>query len=143
MIYTKKDKFYCETLIRVRYAEVDRMGYVYYGNYPTYFEVGRTEFLRELGLTYKYLEDNGYLLPVSKIEIKYNKPAIYDNLLIVRTIYKKFHTIRAEFDYEIYNEQNELLTTGYTLLVFVNAKKRKPTQAPQFFIDTIKKYMHQ
>lgn len=140
MIFFKNNKFYSETKIRVRYADTDKMGYCYYGNYPTYFEVGRTEFLRDLGLSYKKLEDEGYLLPIANMEIKYLKPAIYDDLLTARTIYKKFHSIKVEFDYELYNQDNQLITTAYTKLVFVDYKTRKPTKAPQYYLDAINKY---
>ena len=140
MIFIKNNKFYHETKIRVRYSETDRMGYSYYGNYPAYFEVGRTEFLRELGLTYKHLEDDGYLLPIAKLNIDYKKPALYDDLLTVRTIYKYLHSIKLEFDYEVFNQENELLTTGNTLLVFVSAKTRKPIRAPQYYLDTVKSF---
>lgn len=140
MIFLKDNRFYSETKIRVRYADTDRMGYSYYGNYPTYYEVGRTEFLRELGLSYKKLEDDGFLLPIASMDIKYLKPALYDDLLTVRTIYKKFHSIKVEFDYEIFNQKSELLNTGYTKLVFVSANTRKPTKAPQYYLDILNKY---
>jgi acyl-CoA thioester hydrolase len=143
MIYLKNEKFYHETQIRVRYAETDRMGYSYYGNYPTYYEVGRTEFIRELGLSYKQLEDDGYLLPIVNMSIKYIKPALYDDLLTVRTYYKKFHTIKVEFEYEIINQNHELINTGQTLLAFVNSKTRKPTQAPEYYLKIVRYYFDQ
>ena len=136
-----KDKKLChEVQIRVRYADTDRMGYSYYGNYPTYFEVARTEFLRELGLSYKQLEDDGYLLPIRKMSIEYLKPALYDELLTVRTYYKKLHSVKVEFYHEVYNEKNELINTAEIFLVFVNDKTRRPTQGPAYYLDLIKKY---
>ncbi len=77
--------FVTETQMRVRYAETDRMGYAYYGNYATYFEVARVEALRELGMSYRELEDSGILLPVRDLHIKYHKPAYYDDLLTIKT----------------------------------------------------------
>jgi len=139
MIFLKDGRLYHETQLRVRYAETDKMGYSYYGNYPTYYEVGRTEFLREIGLTYKSLEDDGYLLPIVSMSVKYLKPAVYDDLLTIRTYYKKIHSIKVEFDYEIYNQDNKLINTGTTLLAFVDINTRKPTQAPDIYLETLKK----
>jgi len=137
----KKDKFlYHETKIRVTYKDTDKMGYSYYGNYPTYYEIGRTEFLRELGFSYKILEDSGYLLPIASMSIKYLKPAKYDDLLTVRTIYKSYHSIKVEFDYEIFNQNLELINQGNTLLLFVDAITRKPIRAPQIYEEKIKIY---
>ncbi len=140
MIFIKDGQLYHETQIRVRYSETDRMGYSYYGNYPTYYEVGRTEFLREMGLSYKKLEDDGFLLPIMSMNVKYLKPALYDDLLTIKTIYKRFHSIKLEFDYEIYNQSKELLNTGNTMLVFINAKTRKPTKAPDYYLNLLKQY---
>jgi len=140
MIHIKDGQFYHETKIRVRYSETDKMGYSYYGNYPTYYEVGRTEFLREMGLSYKKLEDDGFLLPIASMSIKYIKPAKYDDYLTIRTYYKKFHSIKVEFDYEIFNQENELINTGSTLLVFVSEKTRKPTQAPDYYLELLKRF---
>jgi len=120
-----------ETKIRVRYAETDQMGYVYYGNYAQYFEVGRVECLRDLGLTYKSLEESGIMLPALKLEVNYHKPAKYDDLLTIKTTVIKKPTVKFEFNFEIYNEQNELLTTGFTSLVFIDMKRNKPTKAPK------------
>ncbi|MEA3451564.1 MAG: thioesterase family protein [Bacteroidota bacterium] len=139
MIFLKNEQLYHETQIRVRYAETDKMGYSYYGNYPTYYEVGRTEFLREMGLTYKSLEDDGYLLPIVSMSVKYIKPAVYDDLLTVRTYYKKIHSVKVDFDYEIFNQNNILINTGTTLLAFVDINTRKPTQAPDIYLETLKK----
>lgn len=129
-----------ETTIRVRYAETDRMGYVYYGNYTQYFEVGRVEALRQLGSSYKDMEDNGVMLPVYTCNIKYHKPAFYDDLLIIKTTIKELPTARITFDYEIYNQNNELLNTGNTTLVFIDMKTNRPCPAPKSFIDKIKAY---
>ncbi|OIQ38901.1 MAG: thioesterase [Bacteroidetes bacterium MedPE-SWsnd-G1] len=123
--------------IRVRYGETDQMSYVYYGNYAQYFEMGRVEWLRNLGVSYKSMEDDGIMLPVLDLNIKYLKPAKYDDLLTLKTTLKKIPSVKIEFDFEIYNEENELLTQGYTKLVFIDMKKNKPTRCPQFLIDKI------
>jgi acyl-CoA thioester hydrolase len=129
-----------ETTIRVRYAETDKMGYVYYGNYTHYYEVGRVEALRQLGTSYKEMEDNGIMLPVYTCEIKYLKPALYDDLLVIKTTIKKLPAARITFDYEIYNQKNELLNTATTTLVFINMTSNKPCSAPDSFIEKIKKF---
>lgn len=140
MIFIKDGKFYHETQIRVTYKDTDRMGYSYYGNYPTYYEIGRTEFLRDANLTYKQLEDDGFLLPIVKMNINYLKPAKYDDLLTIRTIYKKLHSVKVEFEYEIYNQNGELLNKGETLLAFVDINTRKPKAAPKYYLDAMSKY---
>jgi acyl-CoA thioester hydrolase len=129
-----------ETTVRVRYAETDKMGYVYYGNYTHYYEVGRVEAMRSLGTSYKEMEDNGIMLPVYTCNLKYMKPAIYDDLLIIKTIIREMPTLKITFEYEIYNEKNELLNTGNTTLVFINMSTNRPCRAPESFIDRIKKY---
>ncbi len=126
-----------ETTIRVRYSETDKMGYVYYGNYTHYYEVGRVEALRQLGTSYKEMEDNGIMLPVYTCHIKYLKPAFYDDLLIIKTTIKNLPATRISFDYEIYNQKNELLNTAETTLVFVNMKTNKPCLAPSSFLEKI------
>jgi acyl-CoA thioester hydrolase len=121
-----------EFTVRVRYAETDQMGVVYHGNYAAYFEMGRVEWLRNLGLSYKEMEQAGVMLPVVSLTMNYKKPALYDDLLTVRTILKKQHGVKIEFDYEIYNEAGELLTTGYSMLVFVDMKTGRPVSPPEY-----------
>lgn len=123
--------------IRVRYGETDQMGYVYYGNYASYFEVGRVEWLRNFGVSYKEMENNGIMLPVSNLNVTYIKPTKYDDLITIKTTLKKIPTAKIEFDFEIFNEENELLTKGYTSLVFVDMKKNKPTRCPKYLLDKI------
>ncbi|MFP9117198.1 acyl-CoA thioesterase [Flavobacterium sp. RNTU_13] len=118
--------------VRVRYAETDQMGVVYHGNYAQYFEMGRVEWLRNLGVSYKSMEEAGIMLPVVSLTMNYKKPARYDDLLRVRTIFKKQDGVKIEFDYEIYNEANELLTTGYSMLVFVDMKTGRPVSPPDY-----------
>ena len=121
-----------EFKIRVRYAETDQMGVVYHGNYAQYFEMGRVEWLRNLGVSYKSMEEAGIMLPVVSLTMNYKKPARYDDLLTIKTILKKQDGVKIEFDYEIYNEKQELLTTGYSMLVFVDMKSGRPTSPPQY-----------
>ena len=129
-----------ETSIRVRYGETDQMGYVYYGNYPLYYEVGRTEMLRSLGLSYRSMEEDGIILPVHSMNIRYMEPAQYDDLLRLRVILKELPTAKIHFFYEIYNEQEKLMNTGETVMVFVNMQTRRPRKAPDELINALKKY---
>jgi acyl-CoA thioester hydrolase len=123
--------------VRVRYAETDQMGVVYHGNYAQYFEMGRVEWLRNMGVSYKWMEENGIMLPVVSLTINYKKPARYDDLLTVKTVFKRQTSVKIEFDYEIYNEKQELLTTGYSMLVFVDMKTGKPTIPPSYIMDKL------
>lgn len=126
-----------EISVRVRYAETDQMGVVYHGNYAQYFEMGRVEWLRNMGVSYKWMEENGIMLPVVSLTINYIKPARYDDLLTIKTIFKRQTSVKIEFDYEIYNEKQELLTTGYSMLVFVDMKTGKPTIPPSYVTEKI------
>lgn len=125
------------TQIRVRYAETDQMGVVYHGNYVQYLEQGRTEWLRNMGFSYKWMEDNGIHLPVIKLSINYKAPAKYDDELTVFTSLRKIPTYRIEFYYEIYNQNNELLVTADTTLVFINSETNKLTKAPKYLLDKL------
>ncbi len=124
--------------VRVRYAETDQMGVVYHGNYAQYFEMGRVEWLRNLGISYKWMEENGIMLPVVSLSMNYKKPARYDDVLTVKTFLKSQTSVKIEFDYEIYNQNNELLTTGNSVLVFVDIKSGRPTLPPDYVIDKLK-----
>ena len=126
-----------EFSVRVRYAETDQMGVVYHGNYAQYFEMGRVEWLRNLGISYKWMEENGVMLPVVSLQMNYKKPARYDDLLRIKTILKSQTSVKIEFDYEIYNEQNDLLTTGYSMLVFVDMKTGRPMVPPSYVTEKI------
>jgi len=126
-----------EIFFRVRYGETDQMGVVYHGNYAQYLEMGRVEWLREYGVSYKKMEENGIMLPVISLEVKYKKPALYDDLITVRTILKKTPTVRIEFDFEIYNETRELLAEANVVLVFMDKKKNKPIRCPADLLEKI------
>ena len=126
-----------ENQIRVRYAETDQMGYVYYGNYSTYFEVARVELFRTYGVSYKEMEEQGVMMPVLEQHIKYIRPAKYDDLLTIKTYLRNKPGVRIKFEYEVFNEENTLLTKAETMLVFVDMKTGKPTNAPQYFDQLI------
>lgn len=125
------------TKLRVRYGETDQMGVVYYGNYAEYLEQGRTEWLRELGFSYKWMEANNIHLPVVNLTIDYKKPAYYDDIISITTKLKKTPTVKIEFYYEIHNEKDELLITASTTLVFVNSLTKKLTKAPSYLLDKL------
>ena len=124
--------------IRVRYGETDQMGVVYHGNYALYLEMGRIEWLRKLGVSYKSMEENGVMLPVVSMNVNFKKSASYDDVINVKTQVKKRPTAKIEFDYEITNERGEILTTASTVLVFVNMKTGRPIKAPDYILDLIK-----
>lgn len=126
-----------ETKIRVRYGEVDRMGYLHHGNYPLYLEVGRTDLIRILGLTYKEIEDRGILLPVRDLQIKYLQPVLYDDEVIIKTSLSKTPSVKLIFDYIMSNSDGIIHCEAKTTLVFVDATTRKPIRAPQFFEELI------
>ncbi len=131
-----------ETKIRVRYAETDRMGYVYYGNFAQYFEVGRVEALRQLGLSYKDMEDNGIIMPVLELHTKYYKPAYYDDELVIRTTVNELPSTRMKFISETFNNKNDLLNRGEIVLVFVNSSTKKPCPAPKDFIEKLQSFFN-
>ena len=132
-----------EFRLRVRYAETDQMGYVYYGNYAVYYEVARVEMLRALGLRYKDLESTGILLPVLENKSKYIKPARYDDLLTIKTFVRHKPQMRIRFDYEIFNEEQTLIHTGETTLVFFDAKTSKAVHAPPTIMRVIEPHFKQ
>ena len=124
--------FSSETQIRVRYAETDQMNVVYYGNYAQYFEVGRVEAIRRLGVSYKDIEAMGIIMPVVEFNAKYLRPARYDDLLTVKTILREMpKEHRIEFHQEVYDEQGNLLTTGKVRLYFLKAATMEKTKMPE------------
>lgn len=129
--------FHFDTELRVRYGETDQMGYVYYGDYAEFLEVGRVEALRSLGFAYRRLEEDGVMLPVRELRITYHQPARYDDLLTVRTIIRSLPTARIVFDYEIRNEAGSLLCEASTTLVFVDRVSMRPCRAPEALIAAL------
>jgi len=124
--------FTSTTQIRVRYGETDQMGYLYYGNYALYYEVGRAESIRQLGFTYRQLEEMGIMMPVIELNVHYFRPALYDDLITVKTIMKELpHSPKIQFHSELYNEAGVLLNRGVTTLVFYDPKEKKKTNMPE------------
>jgi len=126
-----------ETTIRVRYGETDQMGVVYHGNYSNYLEIGRIEWLRSLGVSYKQMELDGIMLPVISLSLKYKKSACYDDVIQVKTQLVRTPTATIEFNYEITNKNGEILTFGNTILAFINMKTNRPTKCPKFILDKL------
>ena len=126
-----------KTNIRVRYGETDKMGFVYYGIYAQYYEVGRVELLRSLGISYKSLEDSGYELPVVSFKINYKRPAFYDDEIIIKTSISETPSSKITFNYECFNIDGSLLNNGKVVLVFVNRDTKKPCKPPQIIIDNL------
>ncbi len=113
------------------------MGVVYHGNYAQYFEIGRTEWLRSLGVNYKDMEKNGVMLPVISLNCSFKKSALYDDQLTIKTILKKKPSVKIEFDYEITNQNQELLCSGKTTLAFIDIKTKRPTRCPDYILNKL------
>ena len=128
------------TKIRVRYGETDQMGYMYYGNYAEFYEVGRVEMLRSLGLTYSGMEASGIMMPVLEMKSKYLKPALYDEEITVKVIMDKMPGVKIHFRYEFFNEKEELIHQAETLLVFVNMKTSRPCLPSAEFLEKLKPF---
>ena len=125
------------TKTRVRYSETDQMGVVYHGNYAQFFEMGRTEWLRSLGVTYKDMEMNGIMLPVISIHFNFIKSAVYDDILTIHTFLKKEPLVKIEFNYEIKNQLDELICSGSSVLAFINSKTMKPIRCPDYLLKEL------
>ncbi len=123
---------------RVRYGETDKMGVVYHGNYAQYLEMGRIEWLRNIGVSYKSMEEEGIILPVVSLNVKYRKSAFYDDVLTLETTLVEKPLVKISFKYKIYNEVNDLLAEATTDLAFVNEKTRKPIKCPDYILEKIK-----
>lgn len=133
-----------KTTVRVRYADTDQMKFVYNGKYFEYFEVGRTEMMREIGLPYRMIEENGFMMPVIETKITYLSPAFYDELLEIQTIVPEFPKVKVHIDHVIKSlDRNVEIVKGYVELAFMNSKTMRPTRAPKFFIDAIEKFYKQ
>ncbi|MEO8794241.1 MAG: thioesterase family protein [Daejeonella sp.] len=134
--------FIHSTKLRVRYAETDQMGYMYYGNYAQFYEVGRVEMLRSLGMTYKSMEESGIMMPVLDLKCKYIKPALYDEEITVKVIMNKMPAVRIHFRYELFNESQELINEGETTLVFIDIKRNKPCLPSRDFLDRLEVFFN-
>lgn len=128
--------FKSSTQVRVRYGETDQMGYCYYGNYAQFFEIGRVETMRDIGMSYRELEEQGVMLPVSKFNIEYKSPAKYDDLLDVETTIALVAGARIQFDY-IIKCNGKLICTASTTLVFVAKENMRPIPAPENFLKLV------
>ena len=126
-----------EIQIRVRYGETDQMGVVYHGNYALYLEIGRIEWLRKLGISYKKMEESGIMLPVVSMSLNFKKSARYDDLINVKTQLKNPPTAKIEFDYEITSENGQILALANVVLAFIDMKTNRPVRAPQYILDVI------
>ncbi len=126
---------------RVRYGETDQMGYIYYGNYAFYYEIGRVELLRSLGLTYREMEsEQGIMMPVMAMETRFLRPAFYDELLEIRTSLRTFPGREILFHCEIYNEADKLINDGTVKLCFVDMETKKRVNTPDFLLEKLKPY---
>ncbi|GGZ35818.1 thioesterase [Echinicola pacifica] len=132
--------FTANTQVRVRYAETDQMGYVYYGNYAMYFEVARVEALRQIGYSYRNMEENGVMMPVLEHYSRYFKPGKYDELLTIKVEIQKMPSVKVRFDYSIYNEAEELIHQGHTILTFIKKESHRPCRPPQDLVDLLEAY---
>ncbi|MFC5196017.1 acyl-CoA thioesterase [Bizionia hallyeonensis] len=129
--------FYDEIPIRVRYGETDQMGVVHHGNYALYLEMGRTEWLRKMGLSYNEMEKSGVMLPVISMSLNYKKSALYDEVIKVKTQLKKNPSVKIEFDYEITNAAGDVLVTANTVLAFIDMNSKRPMKCPDYILKKI------
>lgn len=126
---------------RVRYADVDQMGYMYYGNYARLYEIGRVEALRDLGLNYKEMEASGVMMPVYENYSRFIQPTKYDELLTIRVVVEEMPKMRFKFRYEILNEAHQKVHTGETTLVFINIKTNRLTICPEAIITVLRPFL--
>jgi acyl-CoA thioester hydrolase len=126
------------TDVRVRYADTDQMKFVYYGKYFEYFEQGRSDLLRSIGMPYREIEEMGILLPVIEAAAKYRRSARYDDLLQIETILKEMPVARIRIEYNVYREgEKDSIADGYTVHSFINAATGKPTRVPAKFLEAL------
>ena len=127
-----------ETFVKVRYAETDQMGVVHHGNYPQYLEIARIDWLDSLGVSYKSMEEEGIMLPVFELNLKYHKPITFNENLKIETRLRETPNVKIIFDYSIFNEGGEKVTSATSILVFMDSKTRKPIRCPQYIHDKLK-----
>ncbi len=127
--------------IRVRYGETDQMGYLYYGNYSQYYEVGRVELIRSLGLTYKEMEEVHQIwLPVVEMQVRYLRPIFYDDLVTVKTEIRELPDRFITFHTFLYNEAKKLCNEATVKLCFYHGVEKKVVQAPEYILKELKPY---
>lgn len=130
------------TDIRVRYADTDQMKFAYYGKYFEYFEQGRSDLLREIGLPYSSIEEMGLFLPVIEAHAKYKRAARYDDLLHVITYFREKPVARIRLEYEVFKDgSEEIIAEGYTMHTFINSETGKPTRVPAQFLEAVERGM--
>ena len=127
-----------ETFVKVRYAETDQMGVVHHGNYPQYLEIARIDWLESLGISYKSMEEEGIMLPVFELKLKYIKPVTFHENLRVETQLRELPNVKIIFDYSIFNEKDEMVTSATSILVFMNARTRRPIRCPEYILEKLK-----
>ena len=125
------------SILKVRYAETDQMGVVHHGNYAQYLEIARIEWLEKIGISYKSMEKNGIMLPVYEMNFKFKKSAFFDDELKIITSLRQSPDVKIIFDYKIYNQDEELLTTANTTLVFMDAETRRPIRCPEYVLEKL------
>ncbi len=128
-----------ETRIRVEYHHTDQMGIVHHSNYVKFFEVARTEWLRQAGLTYAEMERRGVMMPIVDVQIKYRQPAYYDELIKVKAIVEEMPMARMTFKYEIRGEDDRDIATGLTTLGFIDKTTRRPHRAPAWLLEVVER----
>lgn len=138
-LYKEINPISTTSTIEVRYAETDQMGVVHHAVYPIYFEQGRIDWLRIMGLHYQKMEDNGVMLPLNKLSVNFKKSAKFGDVLQIKTTLNKLPSASITFDYEISNQNNEILTLGQTVLVFVDKSTRRPMRCPENIMNLILK----
>ena len=126
-----------ETFVKVRYAETDQMGVVHHGNYPQYLEIARIDWLESLGISYKSMEEEGVMLPVFELNLKYHKPVTFHEDLKVETRLRELPNVKIIFDYEVFNSNGEKVTSATSVLVFMDAKTRKPIRCPDYILERL------
>lgn len=126
-----------ETFVKVRYAETDQMGVVHHGNYPQYLEIARIDWLESLGISYKSMEEEGVMLPVFELNLKYHKPVTFHEDLRVETRLRELPNVKITFDYRVFNSNGEKVTSATSVLVFMDAKTRKPIRCPEYILERL------
>jgi acyl-CoA thioester hydrolase len=127
--------------IRVRYDEVDKMGYVYHGNYSRYYHISRTELLRAIGICDKELENHNVILPVTEMHIRYYKPVYYDDTITIKTSLKEIPRSRMKFIHEVINQNNEVINQANSTVAFVDYNTRKAIRIPSLILQKIESYI--
>ncbi|AEE20969.1 acyl-CoA thioesterase [Dokdonia sp. 4H-3-7-5] len=125
------------TFVKVRYSETDQMGFVHHSNYAQYLEIARLEWLEQLGISYKWMEENGVMLPVYNLNTTFKKSALFDDCLKIETSLRNIPTVRIMFDYKVYNQNEELLTVASTELIFMNTKTGRPMRCPKYILEKL------